>query len=201
MTVQAIFEAAEKWDGTALNSLLKQKPQLAKARDRLGRTPLHRLAGANPADLRKEPKDALPIAKALLQTGAELEAVREIGEKGDIFPATPLWYAVARGRNLPLAKFMLARGAKSDWCLWAVVWNEDIPLLDALLKTKPKLDLIAEGETPLIYAVRLRRFAAMEKLLAAGASLTARDAKGRTALDIAVARRYPKAIQAKLKKE
>ena len=45
-------------------------------------------------------------------------------DEGD-FRATPLWYAVARGENLPLATFLVNRGADASYSLWAAVWRDD----------------------------------------------------------------------------
>jgi hypothetical protein len=40
--------------------------------------------------------------------------------------ATPLWHAIAFGRNLPLAKFLLSRGSDPHHCLFAAAYNGDI---------------------------------------------------------------------------
>ena len=59
-------------------------------------------------------------------------------DEGD-FRATPLWYAVARGENLPLVRFLLARGADASTSLWAAVWRDDGEMCRELLKSKPRL--------------------------------------------------------------
>ena len=53
-------------------------------------------------------------------------------DEGD-FRATPLWFAVARGENLPLAQFLLERGADPGYSLWAVVWRDHECFCRALL--------------------------------------------------------------------
>jgi hypothetical protein len=68
------------------------------------------------------------------------------------FWATPLWYAVSRGENLPLVEFLLQREANAIYSLWAAVWRDDDVLCRVLLKSKPELDLRAHGETPIFYA-------------------------------------------------
>jgi ankyrin repeat protein len=111
-------------------------------------------------------------------------------DEGD-FRATPLWYAVARGENLPLVRFLLKRGADASYSLWAAVWRDDAVLCRALLKTKPRLNLRAHGETPIFSAARLKRLQTLHLLIAAGADPTVADSRGRSTLDIARARRLP----------
>jgi len=63
-----------------------------------------------------------------------------------------------------------------------------------LLKNKPRLNLRAHGETPIFYAARLKRLKTLELLIKAGADPTVADDKGRDAVDIARARRLPRAL-------
>jgi ankyrin repeat protein len=100
-------------------------------------------------------------------------------------------YAVARGENLALVRFLLERGADASFSLWAAVWRDDAVLCRALLARKPRLDLRAHGETPIFCAARLRRLKALELLIEAGADPTIPDARGRDAIAIARARRLP----------
>jgi ankyrin repeat protein len=69
-----------------------------------------------------------------------------------------------------------------------------------LLKYKPRLDWLAEGETPIFWAARLQRLKTLDLLIKAGANPNIRDVKGRTTLEIAKARRLPKEIIARLEK-
>lgn len=59
---------------------------------------------------------------------------------------------------------------------------------------KPRLNLIAEGETPIFYAARLKRLKALDLLIEAGANPGIPDRQGRDAVHIARARRLPKQI-------
>jgi uncharacterized protein len=131
---------------------------------------------------------------ALLRAGADLEAegLREEDE-GD-FRATPLWFAVARGQNMPLIKFLLRHGADPSYSLWAVVWQDDDVVCRELLTGKTRLNLRAHGETPMFYAARLKRLKTLALLVEAGADPTIRDKQGRDAIDIARARQLPKAL-------
>ena len=118
-------------------------------------------------------------------------------DEGD-FRATPLWYAVARGENLPLVRFLLSRGADASYSLWAAVWRDDEVLCRTLLESKPRLNLRAHGETPIFYAARLKRLKTLDLLIAAGADPAIPDWQNRDAADIARARHLPKAVIARL---
>jgi ankyrin repeat protein len=65
-------------------------------------------------------------------------------------------------------------------------------MMKAVLKTKPRLDIKGDGETALFYAARLKRLKTLGLLIEAGADPNIKDAKGRTAVEIAKARRLPK---------
>ena len=131
----------------------------------------------------------------LLDAGADLELAAPIDEDEGDFRATPLWYAVARGENLPLAPpVLLAKGADASTSLWAVVWRDDDEMCRELLQTRPKLNLRAHGETPIFYAARLKRLKTLDVLIEAGADPTIADERGRDAVDIARARRLPRSV-------
>jgi hypothetical protein len=108
------------------------------------------------------------------------------------FSAHPLWYAVARGENLRLVRFLLTRGGDASYSLWAAVWRDDDVVFRELLKNRPRLNLRAHGETPIFYAARLKRLKTLDLLIEAGADPTIVDKEGRDAIDIARARRLPK---------
>ena len=105
--------------------------------------------------------NGLGIVGVLLAAGADLEAEVPMGADEGDFRATPLWYAVARGENLPLVRFLLTRGADASYSLWAAVWRDDDVLCRELLKSRPRLNLRAHGETPIFYAARLGRLKAL----------------------------------------
>jgi ankyrin repeat protein len=114
-------------------------------------------------------------------------------DEGD-FRATPLWYAVARGENMPLVQFLLTQRADPSYSLWAVVWRDDEVVCRELLENNPRLDLRAHGETPIFYAARLKRLKTLDLLIEAGANPSITDDKGRDAIDIARARRLPETL-------
>jgi ankyrin repeat protein len=119
-------------------------------------------------------------------------------EDEEDFRATPVWYAVSRGENLPLVRFLLKRGADASYCLWAAVWRDDAVLCRELLKAGARLNLKAHGETPIFYAARLQRLKTLELLIEAGADPTMADRRGRDALEIARARRLPQVMMGRL---
>ena len=67
-----------------------------------------------------EPNGLRTVA-ALLKAGTDLEVEAPMDEDEGNFRATPLWYAVAWGENLPSLRFLLTRGADPSYSLWAVV--------------------------------------------------------------------------------
>lgn len=195
----ALFDAAKRWDAKAVTALLKAAPALASATDPKGRMALHLACTVPPEPKLGEP-NGIATVTALLKAGADLEAqVPMPTEEGD-FRANPVWYAVARGENLPLVKFLLRRGGDATYSLWAAVWRDNVELMRALLAAKPRLNLRAHGETPLFYAARLQRLKTLDLLIKAGADPGIQDDRGRNAVDIAKARRLPKDVIARLGK-
>jgi ankyrin repeat protein len=190
----AVFDAAKAWDAAALLALLTLSPGLATATDAKGRTALHLACAAKPGSAPRGDPHGIGTVTVLLNAGADLEAVVPMDEDEGDFQATPVWYAVARGENLPLIRFLLTRGADASYSLWAAVWRDDDVLCRELLKTRPRLDLRAHGETPIFYAARLQRLKTLALLIEAGADPTIVDHHGRDTVAIARARRLPQRL-------
>lgn len=193
-----MFEAAALWNATEVARLAKANPALMTAADPRGRTALHLACAVALAASDKNARESIATVDALLEAGADIETITPIKGGDGVFPATPLWYAVARGVNLPLVKHLLKRGARADNCLWSVVWRDDAAMMKILLAARPKLDRLGEGETPIFYAARLRRLKTLDLLLKAGADPAIRCLKGDNAVEIAKKRRLPKPIIARL---
>jgi uncharacterized protein len=194
----ALFEAARRWDAAAVAAMLKAAPALVTATDPRGRMALHLACATPPGGKGLGEANGIKTVRALLAAGADLEAAVPMDPDEGDFRATPLWYAVSRGRNLPLARFLLGRGADASYSLWTVVFDDDAVACSALLKARPRLNLRAHGETPIFYAARLKRLKTLDLLIAAGTDPSIPDPRGRDAVDIARARRLPKDVIARL---
>ena len=194
----ALFEAAKTWNAAAVKGLLAAAPTLVRATDPKGRMALHMACAVRPGGKGLGEANGIKTVTVLLDAGADLEAVVPMDEDEEDSRANPVWYAVARGENLPLVKFLLKRGGEASYSLWAAVWRDDAVLCRELLKTKPRLNLIAHGETPIFYAARLQRLKTLDLLIDAGADPRITDRRGRDAVDIARARRLPKDLIARL---
>jgi uncharacterized protein len=143
-------------DWKAIRSALAQNPALLEYRGKRGENYLHVCCGVDIAKQRLRAQDSIKSADTLIGAGLEIdgEAFRE-GE----WKATPLWYVIARGHNLALAKHLLKRGATPEYCLWAAAYNDDPAAVRLLIDAGATIDPPG-GETPLLFAVRWSRFAA-----------------------------------------
>lgn len=193
-TKTALFDAAARWDTAAVKAIMAAAPALIEATDARGRMALHLACAVPPGRKGLGEPNGIKTVAALLAAGAPLEAAVPMDPDEGDFRATPLWYAVSRGQNLPLAKFLLKRGADPAYSLWSVVWRDDAATCRALLKAKPRLNLVAHGETPIFYAARLQRLKTLRLLIGAGADPSIKDPRGRDAVEIAKARRLPKEV-------
>jgi uncharacterized protein len=118
-------------------------------------------------------RDANRVCAASARRGSHDHVPLEEGR----FKATPIWYAIAHGDNLPLVKMLLKRGARADNCLYAAVWNDNADVLREILKTNPPINDLQQGEPVLISAVRWRKLKTLDVLLDAGADVSLHDAR------------------------
>lgn len=189
MSRSALFEAAKAWDVATARRLLAARPDLAIVSDPSARYALHYCAKRTYVEHRAESDAGIETAQALVDAGTRFDVVQPILEDGEIFPATPLWYAVAHGRNPVMTRFFLDLGATPDHCLFAAVWNDDADILAMLLAAGAPIDPVADGATPLVYAARLGREASIRVLVGGGAARDAVDGKGRAPLQLAMAKK------------
>ena len=159
---------------------LDESPELLGYRDARGRNWLHLCAGIDVVRKRGvSAADSVALAAVLLDRGIDVNA--PAFTEGS-WRATALWYAVGRGKNLALARFLLDRGSTPAHCLWAASFNEDAAMIELLIERGAPLEAIAERETPLLGAVKWSKFRGAATLLEAGADPDFRDAKTMTAL-------------------
>lgn len=191
----ALFSAVRMWDWPAAAALIAAAPELVHASDPQGHTALHRACAVKPGSSPQLAEaNGIRTVTGLLDAGADLEQAVPMDEDEGDFRATPLWYALARAENVPLVEFLLQRGANASYSLWAAVWRDDDRMCRALLKSRPQLNLKAHGETPMLYAARLKRLATLRLLIEAGADPSIRDPAGRDSVAIARERKLPEEI-------
>jgi hypothetical protein len=166
-----------RWSDVA--AILEEKPELLGVRDERGRNWLHVCCSVNPKKRRLRPADGVRTSNVLLAAGL---AVNEPAFQEGDWKATPLWYAVARGENLTLARHLLERGSDPNHCLWAAAYRDDAAAIRLLVGAGAEVDPVTEDETPFLAAVKTSRFQAAEALLDSGANVDFQDSRGRTAL-------------------
>src|SRR3954463_3883061 len=159
----ALFNAAKHWDADTLARLLSAAPNLMAATDSRGRNALHVACSVKPKTTGTLEPHGIRTVNTLFAHGADLHA--HVPLENGTFRATPVWYAVAHGDNLPLVKMLLKRGARVDNCFYAVVWNDNAEMLREILKTHPPIDDRRESEPVIVSAVRWRKLKTLEVLM------------------------------------
>lgn len=188
-SLTGVINAAKAWDARALRVMLAENPAFAAVVDKTKRTPLHYVASVD-ARTRKTDKASVSAAKVLIDFGADINAVRPIPEDQEVFPATPLWTAYARGHNLPLLKWLLKQGADPNHTLWAGGWLRDVATAHLLLKHGAEIDPLFHGMTPFFEAVSWRRVNFAAAMAKAGADVDFRGPGGETVLHIALRKNF-----------
>lgn len=194
MSKTRLLEAVQKLDLTTTKALLKTKPALLNVWNRQGRNILHLACGANVKKLGVPEIKAARLVDFLIDQGLEIE---EPGLSGRD-PCTPLFFAVAFGRNLTVVKLLIKRGARPERApgggLFAAGWWEDLKILDVLLHHGAKIDIIV-GCTPFMACWFWKRFEAAKRLVVKGANVNFQDPRnGKTALLYGVEREYEPAM-------
>lgn len=158
---------------------LSESPALLDYRDDRGRNWLHLCCSVDPKNRPRGGSDSIKTSDVLLAAGLDLNepAFRE----GD-WKATPVWYCVARGRNLGLLKHLLRLGADPNHSLWAAGYSDQLTAIKLLVASGAELDAVAEAETPFLGAIKTSHFRSARLLLELGADVDFRDPGGMTAL-------------------
>ena len=174
-----LTEQVRHLDASAVFAGLEESPELLAHRDDRGRNWLHLTCSINAAEKHIDETRAVTLARGLLERSLPIDA--PAFTEGD-WHATPLWYAVGRGRNLPLVRYLLDAGSTPEHCLWAASFNDDATMIQALIAGGASLETVVEDETPFFGAVKYSKFIGAKALLEAGANPDWVDPKGRTAM-------------------
>src|SRR5689334_19797187 len=101
------FRAAE------VDAALKENQKLKDVRDERGCNWLHVCCGQKVK--KGQEKDSIRTATVLLKHGYDVSAP---AFTEGAWKATPVWFAIGRGENKPLAEFLLKKGADPNHSLW-----------------------------------------------------------------------------------
>ena len=175
-----MLELIKAFDATGVERALAESPDLVSVRDERGFTWLHLCC-------RRQPKSAADVAASIRIADALIAAGLDISDAAfteEEWRATPLWCAIGRGGNLPLAEHLLKLGCDPEHCLWAASMRRDHDAIRLLLRCGAEIDADHEGGTPFLGAVRWSRFVEAELFLELGANPDVKGRDGMTALHL-----------------
>jgi len=193
MDKRAFIKSVRNWEFAAVKSALACDPTLSSYKDQNGKAALHHCSEINAAKAGLPVASSVKTARLLISAGADVNAVRIIIDEGEEFHARPLWYAVAWGKNLELARFLLDSGAEPNACMWAAVWDQDLMMAKLLHSRGAEIDPVSHDETPLLLAVKSNRLKLLDWLIDNGADINFQDRNGYSGLHHAIRRKYPAA--------
>lgn len=174
-------------DWRAVRAALQEHPDLRNYRSGRGENLLHLCCGIEIERRGLSSADSIKMAAVLLDASFDIN--REAFTEGD-WKATPLWYAIGRGKNLELAEYLLKRGADPEHCLWAAAFNNSPAAVKLLVSAGAAVDPPG-GETPFLFAVKWSHFESAKALLDAGADVNFQDRFEKTALHYVLKKRSP----------
>ncbi len=176
----ALARKVRGFDVAGLGASLDATPALLDVRDERGRTWLHLCCSVDVTKRSKADRRAgVTLASELLARGLDMD---DAAFSEGTWRATPVWFSVARGRNLDLTRFLLDRGADPNHTLWAAAFHDDLHAIDLLLDHGADIDAVAEDETPFLGAIKTSHFGAAWRLAERGADVDVCDLGGMTAL-------------------
>lgn len=182
-----LLVALKELDWRAVKAALAEHPNLRNYRGGKGENLLHVCCGIEIGKRGLSSADSIKMADVLLEASFDIN--REAFTEGE-WKATPLWYAVGRGKNLELVKYLLKLGADPEHCLWAAAFNNSPAAVKLLVRAGAVVDPRG-GDTPFMFAVKWSHFEAAEALLEAGANVNFQDQSGKTALHYVLKKRSP----------
>lgn len=186
-SIAQLRDAVRQWRSATVAELLDGAPALAGHRDARGRDWLHLACMVTPEPPARTIATGLATVDVLLERGFDPNAAAFT--EGE-WRATPLWHTISRGRNLTLARHLLARGANPGYCLYAAAWASDLDAINLLVAAGAPVDERSsqDGATPFLWAVATSHFDAARALLAHRANPDVADREGRTALHLMLAK-------------
>lgn len=189
------IQAIKNLDQPTVEALLAKDDKWLNYAEDGGKNALHYL-GAITVNSGAQADASLAILKLLLDKGMDVNAIHQIKDGCGFFPATPLWYAYTRGRNVRLYTYLLSIGADPQNCMFAIAWYNDVDAAQLFKDHGADIEALAGDDTPFLGAFNWRRFEVAEWFLQNGANVNHPGKDGNTALFIAVKRKYkPEQVQ------
>jgi hypothetical protein len=183
-----VINAVKALDLREAKQLVAAKSELLRVWDDRGRNLLHIACSVDCEELDQPPSAAVKMAAWLLDSGLDIE--QDGGAGRDL--CKPIWFAVAKGRNAKLVRFLLDRGAQPTG-LYAAGWWQDLDILNMLIDAGADKEIVV-GVTPFLACWTWKRFDAAKALALKGANVNVQDDRGRTALHIGVEKEFEPAL-------
>lgn len=184
------IEAIQAIDIDRVRATIAKDPKWLTWAEPLGKNALHYLCAVRVGEDHEKQAKSLDLLKFLLKNGMEIDSEHRIDDENcDHFPATPLWYAYAKGRNEKIWKYLLRQGAEPNGCWWAIAWYDDIAAAKYFLKHGADLSVRPGSDDLFVGAFGWKKYEFAHWLLSMGADVNSQDPQGNTALIVAVKRK------------